>query len=58
MSTIARRKIISKRIAELCANAFTVNGVSTVFDLNELQKTIDTATGAPKVGRQETDNVL
>jgi len=59
MSTIARRKIISKRIAELCAQAFTTNGVSEVFALEDLQRTIDKTTGIPKIGRaDDSDNVL
>tara|TARA_B100000287_G_scaffold435421_1_gene503629 strand:+ start:4648 stop:6342 length:1695 start_codon:yes stop_codon:yes gene_type:complete len=58
MSTIARRKIITNRIAELCAEAFTYNGVSDVFNIQDLQKSISSDTGAPMVGRENTEKAV
>ena len=55
MSTIARRKIISNRIAELCATAFAQIAVINEFELEELQRVVDTTTGKPKVGKDSSD---
>ena len=51
MSTIARRKIISNRIAELCAQAFTQIGILSEYEIQDFQRVVDTTTGIPKVGR-------
>ena len=69
MSTIARRKIIAQRIAELCVEAFTTAryrhmesgedlSFTSLYDLKDFQTSIDVTTGKPKRGRTSDETLV